>query len=339
MTGHPAVVRARRGPQRRYLLVVGTLAALLVGVVAARVLLGDSTVTVPDFVRIMAGEKIPVASYLVREDKLPRAVLGTLVGAALGLGGAIFQVELRNPLASPDVLGITMGASTLAVLAIVNLHLSGLAVSVLSVVGALGTLAALFVAAGSFGGRTLILVGVGINAALLSVVQYLLSRATVVDAMVALRWLTGSLNDADWPTIRLLAVLLAGLFAATGWLARGQRVSVLGEDTARGLGLPRAQTPALLGVAVLLVAVAVAAAGPVAFVSFLAGPIVRAVNGRRTSLLAAALVGAVIVVASDYVGAYLIPGVHLPVGIVTGVLGAVVLITLMATGRLHGGSR
>ncbi len=335
----PAVRRAVRRPRRRTAVLLMGLAVTLLAVFAARVLLGDSPVTVGDFFRIVAGEKIPVASYIVREDKLPRAVLGTLVGAALGLSGAIFQVELRNPLASPDVVGVTVGASAAAVFAIITLHLSGLPVSAIAILGALSTLVLLFVAAGTTAARRFVLVGVGVSAALLSVVQYLLTRADVVEAQVALRWLVGSLNDVDWSTIRVLGLLLTVLFPLTAWLARGLRVSVLGPDTARGLGLSSWHGPALLGVAVLLTAVAVAAAGPVSFVSFLAGPIARTLNGRRSTLLGSALTGAVIVVGADYLGAYGLPGTHLPVGIVTGAVGALVLATLMATGRLEGTSR
>ena len=115
---------ARRRPARRHRLVIGGLSLVLFGAFAARVLLGDFTFTIPDFFRILFGEEIPGASFILMESKLPRAVLGVLVGVAFGVGGAIFQTTLRNPLASPDIIGVSLGASAAAVFAIVALDQS-----------------------------------------------------------------------------------------------------------------------------------------------------------------------------------------------------------------------
>lgn len=110
-----AVRRARRAPRRHHRRLVAGLVLVLVGAFAARVLLGDYTVTIPDFLGILGGEQIPGATYIVMESKLPRAVLAVLVGIAFGVGGAIFQTTLRNPLASPDIVGVSLGASAAAV--------------------------------------------------------------------------------------------------------------------------------------------------------------------------------------------------------------------------------
>jgi iron complex transport system permease protein len=332
---HPVelVRSARRGPARRSALVVNGLSLVLVGVFAARVLLGDFTITAADFVRIVLGEQLPGATYILMESKLPRAVLGALVGLALGIGGAVFQTTLRNPLASPDVIGVSLGASAAAVLAIVSLGQTGAWVSVAGVVGALSTAVLVRAVAGTGTGYRLVLVGVGVAAALASVVQYLFTRADVYDAQLALRWLTGSVNRADWPTIRVLVLLLVVLLPLVAWLAGSLRITELGDDVAAGLGVPARSTDALLLVAVVLTAVAVAAAGPVAFVSFLAGPIARALNAGRATLVGSGLVGAVVVVGGDYVGAYLVGDVNLPVGVVTGAFGAPFLLWLLTRGR------
>jgi ribose transport system permease protein len=113
------VRRARRGPRRRHQLLLGALTAVVLLLLAARVLLGDYTVTIPDFVRILRGAEIPGATFIVLELKLPQAVLGLLAGLAFGLAGAIFQSTLRNPLASPDIIGVSLGASATATIAIV----------------------------------------------------------------------------------------------------------------------------------------------------------------------------------------------------------------------------
>ncbi|KQZ89307.1 enterobactin ABC transporter permease [Phycicoccus sp. Root563] len=334
MSAAALVVRgARRHTTRRRRLVVAGLAALTVGTFLVRVLLGDFTVTVADFVRILAGAQIPGATFIVLDSTLPRATLGVLVGAAFGLGGAIFQTTLRNPLASPEVIGVSMGASAAAVFAIVTLGLSGPAVSGFAVVGALAVCAVIRLVAGDHAGYRLVLVGVGSAAFLSAVVQYLFTRADIYDAQTALVWLTGSLAPADWTLIGQLGAALAVLLPLVAWCSRSLRLTELGPDTATALGSSPRRTDLLLGLAVLLVGVAVAAAGPVSFAGFLAGPIARALNAGRTSLLAAALTGAALVTGADHVGAYLVADTNLPVGVVTGALGAPFLLWLLATGR------
>jgi iron complex transport system permease protein len=328
-----AVRRARRLPGRRHRRVVVALSVVLLGVVTARVLLGDFTITVADFARILSGADIPGATFILMEDKLPRAALGVLAGAAFGIAGTIFQTTLRNPLASPDVIGVSVGASAAAVWGITVLGLAGPALSALAVAGALFVALVVRVVAGPHRGYRLVLVGITVAAALTSVIQYLFTRADVYDAQLALRWLTGSLNGVPWSTIRLLALVLAVVLPLLVLLSRSQRVIELGPDLASGLGVTPVRTDLLLLVAVVLTAAGVAAAGPVAFVALLSGPIARALNAGRGSLPAAGLVGAVIVVASDYVAAYSISDVNLPVGVVTGALGAPFLIWLLVRGR------
>jgi iron complex transport system permease protein len=318
---------------RRTRLLLAGLALLLVLVFAARAMLGDFIITLPDFFSILGGAEIPGASYILMESKLPRAVLAVLVGLAFGISGAIFQTTLRNPLASPDVIGVSVGASAAAVFAIVNLGQRGTAVLVAAVLGAVLVSALVRQQAGLVGGQRLVLIGVGMSAALLSAIQYLFTRADEWDAQLVLRWLTGSLNGADWSTIRILVALLILVLPFVLLLARSSRVAELGDDAAAGLGVTSRRSDALLLLAVLLVGLGVAATGPIAFVSFLAGPIARALNGGRTTLAGAGLVGAVIVVGADYVAAYVVPDVNYPVGVVTGALGAPFLLWLMATGR------
>jgi iron complex transport system permease protein len=319
--------------RRRSALVTFLLVALVFAAFAVRVLLGDYTVTVPDFFRILGGAEIPGASYIVMESKLPRALLALLVGLAFGVGGALFQTTLRNPLASPDIVGLSLGASTAAVFAIVTLGLRGPLVSAFAIAGALAVALVVRQVAGTNGSHRLVLVGIGLAAALQSVIQYLFTRADLYDAQLALRWLTGSVSGADWQTLGVLALLLLVLFPVTVVLARSLRIVELGPDAAAGLGVGVRRTDAVLLLGVLLTAVAVAAAGPIAFVAFLSGPIARALHRGRTSLLGAGLVGALIVLAADYVGDYLLADINYPVGVVTGALGAPFLLWLLATGR------
>lgn len=327
------------------------LALAAAGLFATAVLLGSYTVTVPDFFRILAaqltgGTKIPGASFIVMEHKLPRAVVGGLVGAAFGLSGALFQTMLRNPLASPDVIGIGYGASAAAVTAIVLFGASGAVVSGAALAGALAVAAIIYAISrrgalgaaagrGDAAGNRLILAGVGIAAALQAVVSFLMTRADIRTAADALVWLNGSLNAANWARAGILGVALLVLVPAAAVLARPLRILELGDDTAAGLGVRVGCTRlAVVVAAVGLSAVATAAAGPVSFVAFLAGPISRRFV-RKPSLPASALAGVLIVLAADFLAANLAPlvlgGTVLPVGVVTGALGAPFLLWLLVT--------
>jgi iron complex transport system permease protein len=326
------------------------LAAIVLALFAVYVLLGSYTVTIPDFFRILGahltgGEKIPGASFIVMENKLPRAVIGLMIGVAFGLSGGLFQTMLRNPLASPDIIGISYGASAAAVLSIVVFGASGPAVSMASLAGALGVAVLIYaISQGSLGsgagrgnaaGNRLILAGVGIAAALNAVVNFLMTRADIRTAAEALIWLNGSLNSSTWGRAGVLAAALALLLPAVAVLAGPLRILELGDDAAAGLGIRvNAVRFGLVVTAVALAAVATAAAGPVAFVAFLAGPIARRFT-RKASLPASAFTGAAIVLAADYFAANIAPllldGTVLPVGVITGALGAPFLLWLLVT--------
>jgi iron complex transport system permease protein len=328
-----AVRAARRRRRRRLFLVLAGLAVAVIAFFWLRVLGGDYTITFGDFWRIVFGKQIPGATFILTESKLPRACESVLVGTALGVGGAVFQTTLRNPLASPDVIGISLGSSAAAVLGIVVWSASGWNLAGLALIGAVGTALAVRSLAGTGSGQRLVLVGVTMAAGLAAVIQYLFTRADVYDAQLALRWMTGSVSDASWPTIRVLAITLVVLLPLTAMAARSARVLELGDEVATGLGVGSRRADVLLLCGVLLVATATAAAGPVAFVAFVAGPIARALNGGRTTFAGAALVGGAVTVAADYIGAYAFHDVNLPVGVVTGAFGAPFLLWLLTVSR------
>ena len=306
---------------------------------AVNVLLGSYTVTVPDFFRILAGADIPGASFIVLENKLPRAVIGVLIGVAFGIAGSVFQTMLRNPLASPDIIGISYGASASAVTAIVLFGAAGAAVSLSALAGALAVAAAIYLVSrrGGVAGYRLILVGIGFAAVLHALVSFLITRTDLRTASEAVLWLGGSLNSSSWDRATVLALALVVLLPATAVLSRSLQGLELGDDAAAGLGVRvEASRLGLMSTAVALAAVATAAAGPVASVAFLSGPIARRLLGNRPSLAMAALVGAVIVLAADFAAANLVPGISLPVGVVTGALGAPFLLWLLATANRSG---
>ncbi len=336
-----AVARGRADRARQHRRVLAVLAGLVVTVLLLSLMVGQTFYPPGDVLRVVLGEDVPGASFTVGRLRLPRAVLALLVGVCLGLGGVTFQTMLRNPLASPDIIGISSGASAAAVVAIVLLSLGPTAVSVVAIAGGLvvALVIQLLAHRGGAAGTRLILVGIGVAAMLDSVTSYVLTQAAEWDLQEATRWLTGSLNGAGWRQVVpvLVAVLVLGPALLTQ--SRNLAATQLGDDTAAALGVRVGRTRlAVLVLAVGIIAFATAAAGPVAFVAFLSGPIAARVVGRGTPLLVpAALVGALLVLVADLVAQFALPARY-PVGVVTGVLGAPYLIYLIVRTNRAGGS-
>lgn len=312
--------------------VIWTALVLLAAGFAVTLMLGQSFTPPQEVLRVLAGQEVPGASFTVGQLRLPRAVLAILAGLSFGLGGAAFQIMLRNPLASPDIIGISSGASAAAVFAIVVMGLDGAAVSVFAVVAGLGVAMAIYALSfrGGVAGTRLILVGIGVQAMMQSFISYTLSRAPSWDLQEAIRWLAGSLNGAQ--LAQAVPVLLSLLVFGGLLVMRTRDLEALrlGDDAASALGTDVGRTRAVVVVAAVgLIAVATAVVGPISFVAFLAGPIAaRIVGPNGSALLPAALVGAALVLAGDYAGQFLLPGRY-PVGVVTGTLGAPYLIYLI----------
>ena len=331
--------RVRRASRRR--LVVLVLAVLVVALYAVTLMVGRTFYPPGDVLRVVLGQDVPGASFTVGRLRLPRASLAVVAGLSFGLSGVTFQTMLRNPLASPDVIGISTGASAAAAVAIVVLGLGGTAVSAFAIVAGLVVALVIYLLAYKDGGAgtRFILIGIGMAAMLHSVIAYVLSRAGQWDLQESSRWLSGSLNGVTWnrvvPALVVLVLLGPVLLALTRDLAAVQ----LGDDTAAALGVRVERTRvAALVAAVAIIAFATAACGPIAFVAFLAGPIAARIVGSNGSLLVpAALVGAVLVLVADLCGQFAF-GTRFPVGVITGVLGAPYLIYLIVRTNRAGGS-
>lgn len=335
-----AAVRTRR--RRRTALTVGALTLSILVVFCLTLMVGRTFYPPAEVLGVLLGHEVPGASFTVGRLRLPRAVLAVLAGASFGLGGATFQRLLRNPLASPDIIGITSGASAAAAFGIVVLGMSGPEVSLLAIIA--GLLVALVIyllsARGGMAGTRLILVGIGISAMLTSLTDWVLSTAGQWDLQEALRWLTGSLNNSSWdqalPVLASLGVLGPVLLSRSAELGATQ----LGEDAAQALGVRVGRMRLVVVIAAVgLIAVATAACGPIAFVAFLSGPIAVRITGPGSSpLLPAALVGALLVLVADLVGQFA-TGTRYPVGVVTGVLGAPFLLHLIISVHRRGSSQ
>ncbi|MEW6152943.1 MAG: iron chelate uptake ABC transporter family permease subunit [Actinomycetota bacterium] len=317
--------------------VAGVSFALL-GVIA---LAGAVSISVGDF-PIPLAEVVPAvfgygdtdAFFIVNTLRLPRVLTGALVGAAFGLSGAVFQSLARNPLASPDIIGVNAGAAAAAVLVIVVVGGTSTQVSLGALAGALATAVAVYLLAYRRGvtGYRLVLVGIGVTAMLSSITSYLLTRAEIFQAHQATVWLTGSLNGRGWEHVRPVTLALVLLLPLTLGLGRQLRALQLGDDAARGLGTRvEAARAGLIISGVGLAAVATASAGPVAFVALVSPQIARRLVGGATAALGpAALSGAALMLLSDLAARRLFAPTELPVGVVTAVIGAPYLIWLLA---------
>ena len=280
----------------------------------------------------------PTTDFIVRELRLPTASTALAVGMALGIAGMVFQKLLGNPLASPDFVGVTSGASLFAVSSIVLFGASSTVISGSALIGALLAALTIYLLAWRDGisGYRFILIGIGVSQFMLSIIGYIVARADLYEAREAMTWLVGTVGQAGSGELRTLLIALLVLVPAALLLQRPLRVLELGDDTATALGSRvEANRLALLALAIVLVGFAAAVAGPIMFVALIAGPIAQRLTGPAGGLLAAGLVGAVIVLGADLVAQHLLP-VALPTGVVTGIVGAPYLIWLLATVNREG---
>lgn len=280
----------------------------------------------------------PTADFIVRDLRLPTAAAGVAVGVALGISGSVFQKLLGNPLASPDFVGISSGASLFAVASIVLFSASSAVISGSALAGALVTALLIYVLAwrGGVSGYRFILIGIAISEFMLSVVGYIISRAQLYEAREAMGWLVGSIGRSGPGELRTLLVALAVLIPIALVLERPLRTLELGNDTATALG-SRVELSrlSLLALSIVLVGLSVAVAGPIAFVALIAAPIAQRLTGAAGGVMAAGLVGAIIVLGADLVAQQVLP-VSLPTGVVTGLIGAPYLIYLLVTVNREG---
>ncbi len=327
----------RRAAIRRRRLVLAATAAAVAGLFLLRALIGDYSIAVGDALRILGGEDLGVANFIFLQTMLPVSLAAAATGAMLGVSGAAFQAMLRNPLASPDVMGVTLGASAAAVSGLVFFSFTSVQASAAAFVGGLVVALSIHLLSGGANSASnrIILIGIGLAAALQAVVHWALLKGNIYQARDAMVWLSGSLNATGWDGVARAWVVLTVALPLLLMLGRALAVVESGDDLAGGLGVRVARARlAIMLLVVLLTSTATSVAGPIAFVALLSGPIARGLNRGRTSLPLAALVGAGIVLAADFAGDAVLPGPPMPVGVITGALGAPMLVALLlSTGR------
>ncbi|MBE3076787.1 MAG: iron ABC transporter permease [Actinobacteria bacterium] len=302
----------------------------LLAVAMIAVVRGAVSVSLTAVLDALRGRGDLTAIAIVRDLRLPRVVLGALVGAGLGASGAALQGALRNPLAEPYLLGVSGGAAVGAVIAFAVGISSDAAITIAAFVGGI---AAVFVAlaVARVGGRgvrgdlrTLLIAGVIVGAFANAAIMVALASAEPNTVRGALWWMMGSAADATWERVRWLAASILLVGAALVYWAREIDVLSLGEDTAAALGIDAEKSGHRIFIlAALLAAATVAAAGLIGFVGLVVPHIARRMGLRahRPLMIASALVGAILVVAADLAARTVAAPTALPRGAITALLG------------------
>lgn len=335
------VIKGFKKRRLRWTMVTLILLTIVITLATAALLMGNTIYSLDVVIRVLNGEQIKGATFAIATLRLPRMLAGLLVGIAFGIAGSTFQTMLRNPLASPDIIGVTAGSSVAAVFCLLILKISGAVVSVAATLAGLAVAATIYMLSkgGQFSGGRLILIGIGVQAMINSAISFLMLRASQYDIPGAMRWLSGSLNGIRISAIPSLLAVVLIFGTAILLLGRQLRILELGEQSATTLGLNTTRIRLLLILcAVVLIAFATATTGPIAFVAFLAGPIAtRLVGTASPNQLPSGFVGAILVLAGDLIGQFAL-STTFPVGIITGILGAPYLLYLLIRMNRTGGA-
>ncbi|MGW1319942.1 FecCD family ABC transporter permease [Streptomyces sp. NPDC002426] len=306
--------------------------------------IGDFPIGLSRVIATILGRGEQVDEFVIMDLRMPRALAGLLVGIALGVSGAITQSVARNPLASPDILGITGGASATAVFLVTvsggaaTAVVSTVGLSAAALVGGLGTGLLVYFLAWRRGvdGFRLILIGISVTAVMEAITTWLLTKADIRDVARAQVWLVGALDNRSWDEVRVVFWCTLVLMVVVAAVAFQFKPLHLGDEVAAGLGVRFSGVRAvLLLCAVLLAAAAVSAAGPVPFVALVAPQVaMRLVRYPTPPLVASGLVGALLLIGADLTARSALP-VTLPVGVVTAAIGGPFLVYLLVRANLR----
>lgn len=294
---------------------------------------GAVTLEIPQIIAALTGDAPRSLTMVVTEWRLPRVLMALLIGAALGVSGAIFQSLMRNPLGSPDVMGFNTGAwsGVLVAMVLFGQHLTAIALAAMA--GGILTSLVVWLLAWRNGIETfrLIIIGIGIRAMLFAFNTWLLLKASLDTALTAGLWNAGSLNGLTWAKTWPSAPIIILMLAVAGLLVRRMRLLEMGDDSACALGVSVERSRlAMMLVAVVLTAAATALAGPISFIALVAPHIARRLSGTaRWGLTQAALCGALLLLAADLCAQQLFMPYQLPVGVVTVSIGGIYLIALL----------
>ena len=305
---------------------------MLIGVVvilsALILMLGDTTYSLSEVLDVILGRR-EEGAFTILKLRLPRVVAAIFSGIAFGMCGSAFQRLLKNPLASPDVLGITTASSAIAIYTIIVLRLPTIEVTLYSIIGSLIVTFVIYTLSNvkGFNIAKLVLVGIAVQSMLRAVISYIQIKANANDIPTTLKWLNGSLETISMDDLYILILAVLILAPILLIMEKDLKIFELGEVFARTLGVNmNLSRIILISAAVLMLACACSVVGPIAFISFLAGPIASKIVSK--SLFASGIVGAILVLTCEFIGQVVIP-YKLPVGIISGIVGAPYLIFLL----------
>ncbi|WP_020407124.1 FecCD family ABC transporter permease [Hahella ganghwensis] len=275
-------------------------------------------------------------TFVIETLRLPRVVLSFLVGGALAVSGLILQNLIRNPLASPDIIGVTSGASAAAVffLSFLSGTLGTEWLPVAAIIGATITSLVIYLLAWRQGMSPirLVLIGIGLAAGLGALTTFMIVLSPIATSMMAYVWLTGTVYGTDWQDVKALLPWILVLLPAAFLMARTINVQELGDQVAINLGVPLQQARfLLLAISVALAGAAVAYAGAIGFVGLIAPHIARQLVNRSFAALAPAsmLIGGSLVIVADTIGRTAFLPLDVPAGVFVSAVGAPFFIYLL----------
>ncbi|MER5421059.1 FecCD family ABC transporter permease [Streptosporangium roseum] len=317
--------------ERRTLVASATLVAALLGLGLLGLCYGASWATPGEVVAALGGSGDSVV--VVRDWRLPRVLAGMFFGLALGVAGAIFQNLTRNPMGSPDVIGLDAGAYTGALVAITVLSGGPLQLAAGSVIGGLVVAATIYLlsSGGGLSGLRLVVIGIAVSAIVTALNSWIVLRAELEVAMAAVGWSAGSLNGVDWEDLPVPFAIIAVLLVVIAGSSHAMHQATLGEAVAAatGVGLRRLRL-LMVVVGVGCTATVTSVAGPIVFIALAAPQIGRRLAGAAgVPLLPAALTGALLLQSADLLAQMLLAPESLPVGVVTTAIGGCYLIWLL----------
>lgn len=328
----PSIFDGYKKRRQRYIgvTIILCIAMFLIGILS--LIYGDTVYSLNEVVRVLKGETIKGVSFAIGTIRVPRVLCGMLAGISFGVAGNTFQTMLRNPLASPDIIGITSGCSVMAVFCILMLGLSGSIVSISALISGLliSTLIYLLSRKNGFSGGRLVLIGIGVQAFINSIISYILLRSNEYEISSAIRWLNGSLNASTMKPVGTLLTIVIIFVLLNLLFTKELQALELGDEFATTLGVRvNIMRIALIITSVVLIAYATSVTGPISFVAFLSGPIATQLVGKGSPrVLASGFVGAILVLLADFIGQNLFSS-RFPVGVITGLIGGPYMLYLL----------
>ncbi|MET4562058.1 iron complex transport system permease protein [Lysinibacillus parviboronicapiens] len=303
--------------------------------------LGDSFINPVKVFQAFIGQGSEFDQLIIVDFRLPRIFIAAFAGMALAVAGAILQGIIKNPLASPDIIGISAGggAAVVGFLALFSDANHSLTVSIewlplAGFIGAtfVGIIVYLFAWKDGVTPNRLVLIGIGVSAFMQAITTMLMIIGPIYQASEANKWITGSVKSADWEQVQIIVPLIVGLLLITFFITRQLNVQELGDDTAASLGQTVQKTRLLLILlSASLVASAISFAGAIGFVGLMAPHIARRIVGPSFGVLmpTSAAIGALLVMVADIIGRTAFSPLEVPAGVFTAAIGAPYFIYLL----------